>query len=482
MRPSPRTAVLATVLALAAAGCSSGSAATKKVADTSALPFKDCGQVACTGKIDGAAYRIELPKRWNGTLLLWSHGYREASARPGSTTLQTFAEDAPDRKQGGGFRFTGEEPREETAVKALLDQGYALAGSAYASNGWAVLDGIKAGEQLHDFFVQNVSAPRRTYVWGESLGGLITELLSEKHPEWVAGAAPQCGAVAGATENLDGGLAVAYMVKTLIDPGLKISGYASHDEAVAAFERATKAVTAAAQDVAGGGTAKVASIAAIGHLAVRTSRFDGHDVVSQVSAKAEEIITALGFATFGQQEFATRVGGQGLDINGVSLGASVTDADRATVKAFGGDLDKYLAQLASGTRPPVDATAREQALAQGEPTGKIAHPTVTLHTEDDPLVIVQNERVLADRVFKAGGTPRLLQLYTKAPATYSAPAPYGAGHCTFTPTEEVGLVTVLDGWVRTGHRPTLDQAKAAFAPPTGLDTSYAPLPFPLTRS
>ena len=26
------------------------------------------------------------------------------------------------------------------------------------------------------------------------LGGLITELVSEKHPEWVSGAAPECGA------------------------------------------------------------------------------------------------------------------------------------------------------------------------------------------------------------------------------------------------------------------------------------------------
>ena len=479
MRQPSRTAVL--VLALTAA-CSSGGTTTKKAGDTSPLPFKDCSRIACTGTIDGAVYRIELPKQWNGTLLLWSHGYREASTRPGSLKLQTFAEDAPDRTPTNGSRYSADEPRDETAVKALLAQGYALAGSAYASNGWAVLDGIKAGEQVHDFFVKNVAVPRRTYLWGESLGGLITELLSEKHPEWVSGAAPQCGAVAGTTENLDGGLAVAYMVQTLIDPGLKITEYSSHDEAVKAFERAQAAVIAAAQDVAGGGTAKVAAIAAIGHLATRTSRFDGHDVVSKISAKAEAIVTAMGYVTFGQQEFATRVGGQGLDINGATIGSMVTDSDRATVKALGGDLDRYLAQLASGTRPVVDQAAREKAIAQGEPTGAFSHPTVTLHTEDDPLAIVQNERVLGDRAFKAGDTRRLLQLYTKAPTTYDAPAPYGAGHCNFTPTEEIGLVTVLDGWVRTGHRPELDQVKASFAPPTGLDTTYAPLPFPLTRS
>ena len=41
-----------------------------------------------TGTIDGAAYIIQVPATWNGTLLLWSHGYRA----PGSANP---AENAP---------------------------------------------------------------------------------------------------------------------------------------------------------------------------------------------------------------------------------------------------------------------------------------------------------------------------------------------------------------------------------------------------
>ncbi|MCW2543609.1 MAG: hypothetical protein JWM40_1161 [Frankiales bacterium] len=467
--PPGRLAAGLLVSALVLTGCSSGSSGSSKPTgngNTSSLAFHSCSEVACTGQLDGAAYKIEMPTTWNGTLLLWSHGYRTAVPTPPDfAPVNTAADDAPSAG----------------SASQLLSQGYALAGSSYARNGWAVQDGVKAGEELRAFFVSKVGTPRRTYAWGASLGGLITELISEKHGDWVSGAAPECGAVAGTTENLDGALAIAYMVKTLIDPTLKISDYTSSAEALAAFAQAQKAVTAAAQDLAGGGTAKVVAIATIGNLAAQTLTYDGHDAVSGISAKAEDILTAMGFATFGQQEFATRVGGQGLDISTVDFGNGITDAERQTVKGYGGDLDALLAKLKSGTRPTVDDSARTQAIAQGETTGVVKHPTVTLHDEQDPLVVPQNERVLGDRFFATGNSKDLTQLFTKPPATYAAPAPYGAGHCNFTDSEQVGLVTTLDHWVRTGVRSTPAYAATVFAAPTGLDTTYYPLAFPLAK-
>ena len=78
---------------------------------------------------------------WNGTLLLYSHGYRQAEAAP-----PDFAPVADRRRSR---RADGDRGRD-----ALLAQGYALAGSAYATNGWAVADGVKADEDLYDFFVR----------------------------------------------------------------------------------------------------------------------------------------------------------------------------------------------------------------------------------------------------------------------------------------------------------------------------------------
>src|SRR5688500_8420244 len=137
-------------------GCGSESAALEKAeverSTDRDVAFKSCDEVECTGDLDGAAYEIALPEKWNGTLLLYSHGYRQAQAAPPDfESPSTAAEPAPGWSQGS--REVGQ---------ALLDQGFAIAGSAYASNGWAVAEGVEAGERLHDFFVARVGKPNRT--------------------------------------------------------------------------------------------------------------------------------------------------------------------------------------------------------------------------------------------------------------------------------------------------------------------------------
>jgi hypothetical protein len=64
---------------------------------------------------DGATYLIEVPANWNGTLFLYSHGY----VVPGS----------PNPAQDVGDPFTR---------FFMLSSGYALAGSSYATTGWAI--------------------------------------------------------------------------------------------------------------------------------------------------------------------------------------------------------------------------------------------------------------------------------------------------------------------------------------------------------
>src|SRR3977135_3057388 len=74
------------------------------------------GVTTKTGTLaNGATYLIEVPAKWNGTLFLYSHGY----VVPGSAN--------PARDVGDPFtRFF------------MLSSGYALAGSSYATTGWAI--------------------------------------------------------------------------------------------------------------------------------------------------------------------------------------------------------------------------------------------------------------------------------------------------------------------------------------------------------
>jgi hypothetical protein len=108
-------------------------------------------------------------------------------------------------------------------------------------------------------------------------------------------------------------------------------------------------------------------------------------------------------------------------------------------------------------------------------------PTLTVHTEADPLVLVQNEAVFAGKVAASTAkTADLVQVYTKAPATYPKPAPYGAGHCNFTGDEVLGTISVLDNWVRGGIYPAGPAITTAFGSDTGLDLTYRPAPWPAT--
>src|ERR1700746_3079812 len=77
---------------------------------------------------DGATYLIEVPANWNGTLFLYSHGY----VVPGAPNPASDVGDPVTRL-------------------FMLANGYALAGSSYATTGWAIhealLDQIAVLEQ-----------------------------------------------------------------------------------------------------------------------------------------------------------------------------------------------------------------------------------------------------------------------------------------------------------------------------------------------
>ncbi|MGN6301642.1 MAG: hypothetical protein ACTHN8_11200 [Angustibacter sp.] len=461
-RRAPAAVVVAAAAALLAACTGSPTAA--QTTTEPPLAAKSCSQVSCEGTLDGARYRIVLPARWNGTLLLYSHGYRFAQPVP-----PDFAAPATDAVPAPG----------EDVAKALLDDGYALAGSSYSRNGWAVPEGVQADQQLYDYFATTIGRPRRVYLWGDSLGGLVTETLSEKGLPWVSGAAPLCGVLGGTNENLDAALDVSYAVKTLLAPTLRLTGYASHQAAVAQWQLGQRAVVSAAAQ-GGARAARLALVAALVDAPDQTSRFDGSTPSSRIGAAAEAVITGLGYGTYGRYEIEQRVGGNPSSNAGTDYAARVSEAERTAIDALGGPgtTDTLLRQLARGQRVSASSSARSKARALGEPTGALRVPTVALHTTDDPLVLVQNERLFRDRVASAGRSGQLLQLYVQPPQTYAAPAPYGAGHCNFTATQRLAVVDLLDSWVRSRHRPDAARLADALYDARGVVTDFTPPPWP----
>jgi pimeloyl-ACP methyl ester carboxylesterase len=420
------------------------------------------------GTLHGARFAVRVPASWNGRLLLYSHGYRQMIG--GATTAQYAPNDA--------------------VAATLLAQGYALAGSAYARNGWAVNDGVAAGVDLVTWFRAHIGKPSRVYAWGESLGGLVTQVLAEKHPDLVNGVAPLCGVLAGTNKNLDLALDFEVAVQRLLYPAMKLTDYTSYADAKAAFDGAFAAVAAAASidpvtltpnaPTDPGGIARLLAVASLVDAPYKTKNADGTALASTVKGVVEAVATGLFYATVDRFELEQRVGGNPSTNAGVDYRHRVGAADNARFAAFGFSPD-LLASLVGtvnrfGTRVAADGTARARAAALGTPTGDLHDRTVTMHTAYDPLVEVQNESVFEALVAKHGDAGSLVQLYTTPPATY-ATAPYGAGHCNFTNAEYLAVVQALHAWVSTGLRPSATGIKAKSGDP-GFSTTYAPAAWP----
>jgi pimeloyl-ACP methyl ester carboxylesterase len=421
-----------------------------------------------TGTLHGARYAVRVPASWNGRLLLYSHGYRQAVGGA------TAAQDAPDA----------------TVAAALLAQGYALAGSSYAKNGWAVNDGVKAGVELLGWFTTHVGAPSRVYAWGESLGGLVTQVLAEKHPELVNGAAPLCGVLAGTNKNLDLALDFEVGVQRLLYPAMKLTGYTSYAEAKAAFDGAFAAVAKAASidpvtllpnaPTNPGGIARLLAVASLVDAPYKTKGADGATLPATVKGVVEAVATGLFYATVDRYELEQRVGGNPSTNATTDYRRRVGAADQARFAAFGFSTDLLASLIGTvqrfGARVAANGTARARAAALGTPTGDLRDRTITMHTAYDPLVEVQNESVFQANVTKHGDQGSLVQLYTTPPATYAS-APYGAGHCNFTTAEYLAVVQALHAWVSTGLRPTAAGVKAVSGDP-GFSTTFAPAAWP----
>jgi hypothetical protein len=132
---------------------------------------------AYTGIRNDAAYRIEVPKRWNGQLVVYAHGYRG--------TGTTVYVDNPALRQH------------------YLDRGFAWAASSYATNGYDVGQGVRDTHALIGVF-RDVTGKRarQVYITGASMGGHVTAVAIEEFPRSFVGAMPTCG-VLGDIELFD---------------------------------------------------------------------------------------------------------------------------------------------------------------------------------------------------------------------------------------------------------------------------------------
>ena len=376
------------------------------------LPFTALAGTSTTrywGVHGGAGYRIEIPDTWNGELVLYAHGFR-----------------------GTGLELTVSNPR---IRQFLVNNGYAWAASSYSKNGYDVREGVKDTHQLGVLFSGIAGNPSKTWITGHSMGGHITGVLIEQHPQSYVGALPMCG-VMGDNELFD----------YFLDFNLVAQALAGVQ---AVFPFPTDYQTAVVPGVK----------AALGPAYPFVLNAQGQALagVTQNISGGPRPSFATSFAAWGN--FLFTVGVTGGDI-GVAPGNLQDNSD--TVYQIDSDPALSPAEIALNAavlRVSQDPQGRQPDGLSSIPaiSGRLPIPVLSLHTIGDLFVPFSMEQIYARRAAAEGASDLLV---TRAYRDHN--------HCGFAVVEEERAFAALTNWVNNGVKPAGDDIlnPAAVASPT----------------
>lgn len=402
----------------------------------------DTGPREYTGAIDGAEFLVKVPRRWNGTLMLFSHPYY-----------------TPEVPEGIGL---ANRPETETW---LLEHGYALAASDFTGRNGAVYEqGQRDQLALLDWIDAHIGRPKRTIATGSSMGATLSLLLAERNPDSFAGVLAMCGPLdLAGSWNLS--LDVTFAIKTLLGADADLvrptDPFASAQALQAAVDQAMTTPE---------GQAKLALANAFGNVPDWNSALDPTptDLAGRIRAQAEiDPMHIWVFGPIGRVDLEARAEGNpswntGIDYRRQLAKSSQRDLVRQAYRAAGRDLDADLDALASAPRIGADPDARAWLDRFGVPRGTAPTPVVTLHATADAAV-ADHVRWYADRVDDGS---QLRQLYVNR-----------GTHCAFTAAEEILALKALLAKIDTGRWPDtsarhLNAAAARFDQPYQVVFNY----------
>lgn len=350
-------------------------------------------QSVLTGTTDGGAfYKIVVPDAWNGSLVIWNHGFDLAPPRAN-----------PDLGPLAALQ---------------LAEGYAVAASSYRQSGWALFKTKNDLQNLYNVFVAGFGMPDKLFLTGASLGGIVTaQAVEEAHLGAVDGALTLCGAVAG-SRNWDVALDLRLVYDAVCGkvPGAAIPGGAEGLPPGFSFTQTDLAL---------------AVNACTGILLDPSMRTPGQrqnmaKILGTMGIPENFLLTDMAYATFAMSDLVhdpgKLAGHIGTGNAGVVYGDPWVDASIERVSPNPG--------------------AAHRLGMRYTPTGNVgAAKIVSLHTDKDGLVIVENENAYAAVVPPGNLTTAIVVEETPS-------------HCNFTPAEAAAGWEALRAWVGGAAQPT----------------------------
>lgn len=402
-----------------------------------AYAARQIGPIDVTGEIEGAPYRIVVPANWNGTLLVYGHGYRDKADHPGEIDNRN-PDIAPSSALAG----------------VLLAQGYALTGSAYKDNGWAVEEGVQDLKNLTTYFRDTYAKPDRTIIWAFSMGTVIGFKSMEHFGGIYDGALCGCAVGAGASQTWDaaGDLSLAY--DTVFGFPSVWGGIGDIRDDID-FETEVQPVLVP-QVLNQANFPKFEFI----RLVVGAP---GRDITPPLPNMPNPfypgwLFTDMFFATEVRSELERRAGGA--VVQNLNRDYNLTVSEKMYLMTLGLPapvINQWLAVMNGQRFIDAPNDSRNYLRRNADYSGKIKKPVLTMHTLIDPLVPVSEEREYAETVENAGRSSLLYQTYTN-----------GNGHCAFTGPQLLAAIGAINTWVKDGTKPTPANfpTAAGFLPPS----------------
>ena len=459
------------------------------------VPVQTCGGATS----DGAPYAMMVPANFNGTVYLYSHGYRPNIPVPAGIPGY------------GGYTVTNtpQPGPNATVIGALLAKGYGVVGSGFARQGWNADSAIKTNVELVGLFKKQFAKTTKVVAWGESLGGFITQSLAEKHPDLFSAAAPLCMASDVSPLMTMAGDAL-WGIKTFFDPTIKGGGYsagaAGYAEAMGDLVKVftvigslQAAFAANPSTPAWPATSKVPDaikaipsrsalvmVALMAGLPMQSANFDSTSApaglpassalsfqvaINPAFAALQNVATAAALAVLATHDLELQAGGAIFDNTATDYSARVAEEQFIWASALSGNSGTagLLRVLAASPRAKANPDAVVKLKSLTSHSGKVEIPTILFTGVADPVTTAGNQQSVADKYAtyyaekwvaarKAGDRKRpannqlLLwnfpaEKYTKytaagAPDT-SVPAASGTNHCNFTNSQYLAIADLL---------------------------------------
>lgn len=349
----------------------------------------------------GAPYLIVVPERWSGKLFVHAHG--------------------------GPFLGAPTEARANEDIKrwsVIVREGHAYAASVFRQGGFAVTTAAEDTERVRRIFVAHVATPSRTYLHGQSWGGMVAARAAELYPRSWAGILFTSAVVAGpATYDFRVDIRAVYQHLCRNHPRPDEPQYPLA-LGLPAGATMTNAQLAARVNECLGLNKPVAERSP-------EQRARAKLIADVIRVPEHSILSHLNWGTFTLADVTRRHGGAPIGNTGVRYTGSPDDA------ALNAALDR------AGLRFAADAAARARFVADVDHQGRFAVPVLTTHGVHDSTVFVEGSDTLRARMAAAGNGPRLVQTFVD-----SSEHSY-LGEAIYPP-----LLQALISWVEAGRKPT----------------------------